>query len=133
MENGDLGHGVIQFSCEHCRISLTVDDSLAGVSGPCPSCGKPTVAPDQNARVEQAGRSGSQTAQVSSNEHLPSWEAASRERRGGRRKKRSKNRISQARDEGEEVAAVIKIMIAGFVVLSLVLGIAYFVYQRWAG
>ena len=45
----NVDNGVIQFTCEHCKISLTVDDFLAGVSAPCPSCGKPTKAPDQRA------------------------------------------------------------------------------------
>ena len=36
---------VIHFSCQHCHAQLTVPATMAGVSGPCPSCANTLTAP----------------------------------------------------------------------------------------
>jgi hypothetical protein len=36
---------VINFSCHHCHAELGVPAAMAGVSGPCPSCGNTITAP----------------------------------------------------------------------------------------
>ncbi len=41
---------VINFSCQHCHAELGVPATMAGVSGPCPSCGNPITAPQAESR-----------------------------------------------------------------------------------
>lgn len=36
---------VLSFSCRHCHADLNVPAAMAGVSGPCPSCGQTITAP----------------------------------------------------------------------------------------
>lgn len=38
--------GPLAFNCSSCGLKLTVERRLAGVSGPCPSCGVQIKAPD---------------------------------------------------------------------------------------
>lgn len=37
--------GVIDIMCGECQASLTVDQSLEGITGPCPSCARNVTAP----------------------------------------------------------------------------------------
>jgi hypothetical protein len=37
--------GKITFECFYCNVSLTVDSSLGGITGPCPRCGRSITAP----------------------------------------------------------------------------------------
>jgi uncharacterized protein involved in high-affinity Fe2+ transport len=40
---------LINFECDHCATNLTVPQSMAGVSGPCPSCANAVTAPSPSA------------------------------------------------------------------------------------
>jgi serine/threonine protein kinase len=50
---------MIAFSCHHCGAQLQVDDSRAGISGPCPACSRVVHAPSA-ARQTGGGRASSQ-------------------------------------------------------------------------
>lgn len=39
-------HATLDFICKSCSTTLTVPHSMAGVSGPCPSCQSPVTAPE---------------------------------------------------------------------------------------
>ncbi len=39
---------LINFACDHCATNLTVPQSMAGLTGPCPSCFHPATAPSQS-------------------------------------------------------------------------------------
>ena len=40
-----MAPATIIFHCPHCQVRLNVPDSMAGVSGPCPSCRAAITAP----------------------------------------------------------------------------------------
>lgn len=46
--------GLLSFQCEHCQTALSVPWTLAGVSGPCPNCGRPITAPIETNPVLEA-------------------------------------------------------------------------------
>ena len=46
---------LMSFSCASCGITLTVPRSMAGVSGPCPSCARVITAPARSASHSDAG------------------------------------------------------------------------------
>ena len=125
-------NGVIQFTCEHCGISLTVDDSLAGVSGPCPSCGKPTKAPDQRLK-ESSGRGANDYRRRRESVRTSVDREIGRNRAPdyNRPKRRSKRVVSETQGEHEEVAAVTRLLLVGLIVLVVVLVAAYFGFQAF--
>ena len=123
MRNKD--NGVIQFTCEHCKVSLTVDESLAGVSGPCPSCGKPTKSPHQKLR---AGLRDERPRQEPARGPVDQGGGRGREFPGERPKKTAQRVVSETRQEREEVVAVIRLLGLGLILLLLVLLAVYFVY-----
>ncbi len=139
-EQGQATEGVIHFSCEHCQISLTVDDSLAGVTGPCPSCGQAITAPrpDVPRKVamrprELKGRNQSSSrtqgdVQLSSRKGSRANSSASTHRR---RSISPDTAVSQAHKERAEVAAVAKMLVAGLVVLAIVLAVAFWLNHRF--
>lgn len=126
----NVNNGVIQFTCEHCGVSLTVDDFLAGVSAPCPSCGKLTKAPEQRSKEDSpdiiskpklrqpaarlpVGRIG---------EQFRNWDS-------GRPRKRPQRAVAETQREREEVSIVIKLLVFGVMVLGILLTAAYYVNQ----
>ena len=54
---------IIKFTCPDCQTNLTVPAELAGVTGPCPSCGEFITAPRQPARQPDLSREPSPTPQ----------------------------------------------------------------------
>lgn len=146
---------VINFSCDHCGISLTVDDSLAGVTGPCPSCGKSVTAPelkesDEPEKVSMRPRGGARKRDLPSSKAGKDVKVSSPSRdelvgagkssaRGGgrfgsshrRHSVRSDGALSEARKERAELAAVVKILVAGLLVLAIILAVAYWLNHRF--
>ena len=121
----NVNNGVIQFTCEHCGISLTVDDFLAGVSAPCPSCGKLTKAPDQRSKEDSPDiisnpKLRQPVGQIG--EQYRNWDS-------GRPRKRPQRAVSETQREREEVAIVIKLLVFGVMVFGILLTAAYYVNQ----
>lgn len=139
-EQGQATEGVIHFSCDHCKISLTVDDSLSGVTGPCPSCGQAITAPRPNSprKVEVKprevkGRSNPSAETGGGDVQISSRSAVSRQSDSGRRRRTvsPETGVSEAHRERAEVAAVAKMLVAGLIVLAIVLGVAYWLNYRF--
>ena len=129
---GNVDNGVIQFTCEHCKISLTVDDFLAGVSAPCPSCGKSTKAPDQ--RVEGGATdvfSGLKPQKQVIRQPVGQRLEQDRDWDTGRPSKRPPQVVSETQREREEVAVVTKILVLGVIVLLGVLAAVYYANQAF--
>lgn len=128
----DEDNGVIQFTCEHCKISLTVDDFLAGVSAPCPSCGKPTKAPDKKLK-EGSPDVFSDVKQRQQVVRSPVDQRAEQYRdwESGRPRKRPRRVASETQREHEEVAVVTKLLVFGMIVLGVVLAAAYYLNQTF--
>lgn len=40
-----MSSGVLRFSCPNCSVTLTVPESMAGITGPCPKCASTITAP----------------------------------------------------------------------------------------
>ncbi|MFT7172177.1 MAG: putative RNA-binding Zn-ribbon protein involved in translation (DUF1610 family) [Paracoccaceae bacterium] len=139
-EQGQATEWVIHFSCDYCKISLTVEDSLAGVTGPCPSCGETITAPrpiaprkvDVRPR-EVRGQGNSSVEAGRGDVQVSSWSAANRRSDSGRRRRSisPETGVSGAHREREEVAAVVKMLVAGLIVLAIVLGVAYWLNYRF--
>lgn len=126
----NVNNGVIQFTCEHCGISLTVDDFLAGVSAPCPSCGKLTKAPEQRSKEDSPDiiskpklRQPAARLPVGQiGEQYRNWDS-------GRPRKLPQRVVAETRREREEVSIVIKLLVFGVMVLGILLTAAYYVNQ----
>ena len=126
----NVNNGVIQFTCEHCGISLTVDDFLAGVSAPCPSCGKLTKAPEQRSKEDSPDiiskpklRQPAARLPVGQiGEQYRNWDS-------GRPRKRPQRAVAETQREREEVSIVIKLLVFGVMVLGILLTAAYYVNQ----
>lgn len=128
----DVENGVIQFTCEHCKISLTVDDFLAGVSAPCPSCGKPTKAPDQRAEGDAPDvSSGLKPQQQVVRPPVGQRLEQDRDWDTGRPRKLPQQVLSETQREREEVAVVTKILVLGVIVLVGLLAAAYYANQAF--
>ena len=128
----NVDNGVIQFTCEHCKISLTVDDFLAGVSAPCPSCGKPTKAPDQRAEGGAPDvLSGLKPQQEVVRPPVGQKVEQDRDWDTGRPRRRAPQVVSETQREREEVALVTKILVLGVIVLVGVLAAAYYANQAF--
>lgn len=126
----NVNNGVIQFTCEHCGVSLTVDDFLAGVSAPCPSCGKLTKAPEQRSKEDSPDiiskpklRQPAARLPVGQiGEQFRNWDS-------GRPRKRPQRAVAETQREREEVSIVIKLLVFGLMVLGILLTAAYYVNQ----
>jgi len=126
----NVNNGVIQFTCEHCGVSLTVDDFLAGVSAPCPSCGKLTKAPEQRSKEDSPDiiskpklRQPAARLPVGQiGEQFRNWDS-------GRPRKRPQRAVAETQREREEVSIVIKLLVFGLMVLGMLLTAAYYVNQ----
>ena len=126
----NVNNGVIQFTCEHCGVSLTVDDFLAGVSAPCPACGKLTKAPEQRSKEDSPDIiSKPKLRQPAA--HLPVGQIGEQFRKwdSGRPRKRSQRAVAETQREREEVSIVIKLLVFGVMVLGILLTAAYYVNQ----
>jgi hypothetical protein len=142
MESAGQGSSsVIHFSCLHCRVSLTVDDSLAGVTGPCPSCGEAITAPHPagpskvEVRPRSAVRRDPGSPRVSGGKAQISTVPVQSDpwvekRRSGSRTISPETGVSEAHRERAEVAAVAKMLVAGLVVLAIVLAVAWWLNSR---
>ena len=127
---GNVNNGVIQFTCEHCGVSLTVDDFLAGVSAPCPSCGKLTKAPEQRSKEDSPDiiskpklRQPAARLPVGQiGEQFRNWDS-------GQSRKRPQRAVAETQREREEVSIVIKLLVFGVMVLGILLTVAYYVNQ----
>ena len=126
----NVNNGVIQFTCEHCGVSLTVDDFLAGVSAPCPSCGKLTKAPEQRSKEDSPDiiskpklRQPAARLPVGQiGEQFRNWDS-------GQSRKRPQRAVAETQREREEVSIVIKLLVFGVMVLGILLTAAYYVNQ----
>ena len=126
----NVNNGVIQFTCEHCGVSLTVDDFLAGVSAPCPSCGKLTKAPEQRSKEDSPDiiskpklRQPAARLPVGQiGEQFRNWDS-------GQSRKRPQRAVAETQREREEVSIVIKLLVLGVMVLGILLTVAYYVNQ----
>jgi predicted RNA-binding Zn-ribbon protein involved in translation (DUF1610 family) len=126
----NVNNGVIQFTCEHCGVSLTVDDFLAGVSAPCPSCGKLTKAPEKRSKEDSPDiiskpklRQPAARLPVGQiGEQFRNWDS-------GRPRKRPQRAVAETQREREEVSIVIKLLVFGVMVLGILLTAAYYVNQ----
>nr|MBR9809848.1 hypothetical protein [bacterium] len=126
----NVNNGVIQFTCEHCGISLTVDDFLAGVSAPCPSCGKLTKAPEQRSKEDSPDIiSKPKLRQPAA--RLPVGQIGEQDRNwdSGRPRKLPQRVVAETQREREEVSIVIKLLVFGVMVLGILLTAAYYVNQ----
>lgn len=139
MDGREIGaNSVIHFSCGRCRISPTVDDSLAGVTGPCPSCGEAVTAPVPTApqsmviKPRTVNRRTSNELQAAAAENPVQVEPSRRSssRRGGRAV-RPNTGLSESHQEKVEVAAIVKMLIAGLLVLGVVLVVAYLLNSQF--
>jgi len=126
----NVNNGVIQFTCEHCGISLTVDDFLAGVSAPCPSCGKLTKAPEQRSK-EDSPDIISKPKPKPTAARLPVGQIGEQFRNwdSGQSRKRPQRAVAETQREREEVSIVIKLLVFGVMVLGILLTVAYYVNQ----
>jgi serine/threonine protein kinase len=61
----DADHVMIAFACPHCGVTLRVDESRAGRSGPCPACSRVVRAPahDGSSPANSSGKAGSASGQ----------------------------------------------------------------------
>lgn len=126
----NVNNGVIQFTCEHCGVSLTVDDFLAGVSAPCPSCGKFTKAPEQRSKEDspeiiskpKLRQPAARQPVGQIGEQFRNWDS-------GRPRKRPRRAVAETQREREEVSIVIKLLVFGVMVLGMLLTAAYYVNQ----
>ena len=126
----NVNNGVIQFTCEHCGVSLTVDDFLAGVSAPCPSCGKLTKAPEQRSKEDSPDiiskpklRQPAARLPVGQiGEQFRNWDS-------GQSRKRPQRAVAETQREREDVSIVIKLLVFGVMVLGILLTAAYYVNQ----
>lgn len=126
----NVNNGVIQFTCEHCGISLTVGDFLAGVSAPCPSCGKLTKAPDQRSKEDSPDIiSNPKLRQPVARQPVGQIGEQYRNWDSGRPRKRPQRAVSETQREREEVAIVIKLLVFGVMVFGILLTAAYYVNQ----
>jgi len=137
-EQGQKSDKVIQFQCGHCQISLTVDDSLAGVTGPCPSCGENVTAPAPAPEAEAHQKLPVRPREIRQRENVQidgrNRSGSAARRSNGDRRRRSispETGVSEAHRERAEVAAVAKMLIAGLVVLAIVLAVAYWLNHRF--
>lgn len=126
-EQASVSKDKIHFNCQHCGISLTVDGSLAGVTGPCPSCGRDITAPMPGvaAKVEVRPRDLERRSDLTME--------GGRGVRDGRGRRRSVNpEIGTSQDyrERAEVATVVKMLVASLVVLVVAILIAWWLTSR---
>ena len=138
MGRESAGNEVLSFTCDHCEISLTVDESLGGVTGPCPSCGESVTAPSPKVTesIKATPRQlpsrdfPSRSSESEDSGVPPQWQD-----RGGRgverpRKINLDTTKSGSRRERDEVAAVAKMLAVGLVVLIVVLVVTYLLKHR---
>ncbi|MGJ8697152.1 MAG: hypothetical protein ACSHYF_12610 [Verrucomicrobiaceae bacterium] len=133
---------VIHFVCQHCQTSLTVGASLAGITGPCPSCGRDISAPVPTApqsievkprEVKAREAAPSETLQADAQITTPDHSGEKIQDQARRRRAVSPNTgLSEAHQEKMEVAAVVKMLLAGLVVLAVVLAVAYWLQSQFA-
>ena len=132
--------GKVYFSCSHCGISLAVDQSLAGVSGPCPSCGQAIGAPHADLpqkvnvrprefKIKERGERpvDSRVGDVSNRFQK---RTGVRENLGRRRSVSPDTGVSEVHRERAEVTVVVKMLVAGLLVLGIMLGVAFWLNQR---
>lgn len=124
---------VLHFTCDECQISLTVDVSLAGVTGPCPSCGQSITAPSIERKPQQTSvREASPANRYREVSGIPSQGRVGERRKVEKYRKIDPNLIGSAsRRERDEVAAVAKMLAAGLLVLIVVLVVTYLLKQRF--
>ena len=134
----NVNNGVIQFTCEHCGVSLTVDDFLAGVSAPCPSCGKLTKAPEQRSKEDSPDiiskpkpkpKPKPKLRQPAARQPVGQIDEQFRNWDSGRPRKRPQRAVAETQREREEVSIVIKLLVFGVMVLGILLTAAYYVNQ----
>ncbi|MGC6427425.1 MAG: hypothetical protein ACON5H_10590 [Akkermansiaceae bacterium] len=124
---------LIQFSCQYCRVSLTVDVALAGVTGPCPSCGLSITAPESGAAIvgrrelkkKLAPSVREEVAPGSSVQEQKFWPEPSPRRRSEGSAVTPNTELSESCQERIEIATAVKMAVAGLVALGLVLMIVY--------
>lgn len=128
-EDGRKADEVIHFECDHCRVLLTVDDSLAGTIGPCPSCGGEVTAPDIFAARNKAKGDPSSQALDASSGHSNLSETPNK----AESSKRVPGPPPEVRVPRPEAPALVKILIAGLVVLGLILTVTWWLKNQAGG
>ena len=133
---------VIYFMCGECQTSLTVDQSFAGVTGPCPSCGRDVTAPHPGnphsvapqgivlrprAIKKRSGATGDGAVVAQSSGQSRS--SSSR----GQMAVRPDTGLSESHQEKVEVAAIVKMLIAGLLVFAVVFIVGYLLKSQFQG
>lgn len=128
-----VNDNVIHFTCQHCQASLIVDISLAGVAGPCPSCGAAITAPKGStpeAVVVSPRELKKRKTPIEEVASPPTLQEAPSEElhrsSGGGRAVCPRTGLSEAYEEKSEMVAIIKMLIAALVVIGLVMVVAYY-------
>ena len=124
---------VIHFKCSHCQTQLTVDQSLAGVTGPCPSCGETMTAPVPGAPLRVRPREMRSRQPMEENPAAPVAEKSAEPAPRPARRKRSVHPgtgLSEAHNEKKETAVILKMLLAVVFVLAIVgIVVAYMKYR----
>jgi len=133
---------VIHFMCGECQTSLTVDQSFAGVTGPCPSCGRDVTAPHlgnprsvapqgivlrPRAIKKRSGATGDGAVVAQSSGQSRSSSSL------GQMAVRPDTGLSESHQEKVEVAAIVKMLIAGLLVFAVVFIVGYFLKSQFQG
>ena len=128
---------VIHFMCGECQTSLTVDQSFAGVTGPCPSCGRDVTAPHSlasqgivlrpRAIKKRSGATGDGAVVAQSSGQSRSSSSL------GQMAVRPDTGLSESHQEKVEIAAIVKMLIAGLLVFAVVFIVGYFLKSQFQG
>lgn len=135
---------MIRFTCSHCEAPLTVEGSLAGITGPCPSCGQSITAPGLKPK-----ESPKETLPVASVRKEPKPEVAPGPKLvpgdipktlgSSPEKTQVKKKVSrpasnpkafESQRERAEVVAVVKAMVLGVVVLAVILTAVWWINSQ---
>lgn len=133
---------LIRFVCPNCKMQLTVDRTLAGVTGPCPSCGSvvtaPNGAPSEPAAISVQPRPPRQSTDQAQSDQQSELaprpvEPDSTKHRAHSRPGHSVNPrtgLSADHEERQELRIVLKMFIAGIVVAAVVAGVVIWLRYR---
>lgn len=118
---------LIRFVCSQCRTQLTVNGSLAGVTGPCPSCGSMVTAPTLEEKIPspvvvQPRLTRQDSASASSTSSPQHGESADKMRARSRPGHSVNPRTGWAmeHEEKKELRIVIKMLLAAVFVAAVV-------------
>lgn len=131
--------GEIHFTCQHCQASLSVAVSLAGVSGPCPSCGGYMTAPSaqEAAPIVMKPRKPGERKSSTKGEKVPRVPDRALKSEGGSTQGIQKGRtvspdtgLSNSYKGRVEMIAIVKMLVAVLVVIVVVLVVTHYLKLR---